>query len=189
VLYSATLGVVNQRNAAARCGALILYRRQRKYVVDATPEVFDDCHATLRRAGTPVAFGKLAGFGERGIVAQIERRNMVRNASNIMGRVPASGNELDRALDAYMRPTAGGRSKVPGYSSDIVAAWEVLHFLHEQGWGSRVGFGHDGTPGTYCVLRRGDKTIWGNADDDHAPLAICRAALRAVSERVEDGHA
>jgi hypothetical protein len=109
------------------------------------------------------------------------------DASSPITRFPAPGSELDQALYQHLRQSPSGARKaaspkVPRYSSDIVAAWEVLRFLHEQGWGSRVGFGHDGTPGTYCVLRRGEKTIWGNADDDHAALAICRAALRAVSQ-------
>ena len=74
--------------------------------------------------------------------------------------------------------------KVPNYSTDIAAAWEVVEAVRGRGWSLSLGEGMSGY---------GDAVVWmvdfykGNriclsANGPDVPLAICRAALLAVME-------
>lgn len=65
--------------------------------------------------------------------------------------------------------------EVPNYSTDIAAAWEVVEKLHEDFAFTCEYVGH-----LYVVQ------LWSNtkkviASADTVPLAICRAALKAVN--------
>ncbi len=73
---------------------------------------------------------------------------------------------------------------IPGYSTDIAAAWEVVEKLREDGWSFHVddvGF-NDATEGQWRVMfteaTTGNKHVF--ADGQTAPHAICLAALEAV---------
>ena len=65
----------------------------------------------------------------------------------------------------------------PEYSSDIAAAWEVVEKLREMGFPVHIQCGqyHYGVVGYRDVLK--DEWVWAKS----APLAICRAALKALS--------
>ena len=63
------------------------------------------------------------------------------------------------------------------FSTDISAAWEVVEMMGDKF--DNVGHGEE----WYCVYRPDE---WGNiVYADSAPLAICRAALLAVTEEGE----
>ena len=64
------------------------------------------------------------------------------------------------------------------YSTDIAAAWVVMHWLRERGYGVILS---DVRSGSWtCEIDRADwrgSEVW---TADSAPLAICRAAYAAV---------
>jgi len=71
------------------------------------------------------------------------------------------------------------------YSSDISAAWLVLEHMGSLGWKVQVQSnsqleGYEVDEPWVCVFASRDGASWAAADT--APLAICRAALAAVSE-------
>jgi len=72
--------------------------------------------------------------------------------------------------------------KVPHYSTEIAAAWEVVERLHELNWSfhlDNVGFNSEiEKEWRVCLLAKGHVV----ADGESAPEAICRAALAAVGE-------
>lgn len=74
---------------------------------------------------------------------------------------------------------------VPRYSTDIAAAWLVVEKLIADGWFPDVQFNDWGTESWHATLMR--RTDDERADGYHgaqaasAPLAICRAALAALS--------
>lgn len=73
-----------------------------------------------------------------------------------------------------------GTLEIPHYSRDIEAAWEVVEKLTER-FSVLVGQFHRG--GTACKLTSWEidgEMIHANMLAEAAPLAICRAALKAV---------
>jgi hypothetical protein len=95
-----------------------------------------------------------------------------------------------------MNPSPGGFG-VPFYSTDISAAWEVVEKLRQENFFLRITPTEEG----YRVTARSDEGLplaidkktgdydWNSkyseayADAPTAPLAICRAALRAVEHK------
>jgi hypothetical protein len=70
------------------------------------------------------------------------------------------------------------REKVPAYSTDLTAAWQVMEFLNKRG--HRVGIAWQ--PPHWCafVFSVGYNSL--NSQADTAPLAICRVALLALDD-------
>ena len=79
----------------------------------------------------------------------------------------------------------------PGYSTNIAAAWEVVEKLKSLDWEIEVSVTcklPDGDSETYyCGLQQGDDNAPWSKDYRYlqtwapmAPLAICRAALKAI---------
>jgi hypothetical protein len=70
---------------------------------------------------------------------------------------------------------------LPHYSTDIKAAWEVVEKFHKDGYDPCVNFGSTFHVDEWhaCFYKGGH---YYDAYADTAPLAICRAALLAVSE-------
>lgn len=66
-------------------------------------------------------------------------------------------------------------TKVPAYSTDISAAWMIIADIEWWGW-ELNGAGDMGV--VVCYLNPGGTPY--RAEADTAPLAICRAALKAV---------
>ena len=73
---------------------------------------------------------------------------------------------------------------IPKFSAFISAAWEVVEHMDSLGWKVQVrsdsqleGYEADGP--WVCVFNSRDGVPWAAADT--APLAICRAALKAIS--------
>mgnify|MGYP001243213261 CR=1 FL=1 len=82
------------------------------------------------------------------------------------------GQPLTRTLDPF---------GVPAYSTDISAAWLVVEKLQEQG--VRVDILSDWHGHRTCRVARKSEILYDALDwSDTAPLAICRAALRAVRQ-------
>lgn len=75
------------------------------------------------------------------------------------------------------------RHPVPYYSTDIAATWEVVEKVASLGCGYMV---EDAEEGHICTFFKGFKFPRRideyEAEADTAPLAICRAALKAVQE-------
>lgn len=117
--------------------------------------------------------------------------------------IPA-GRELDALIcheifghvvapdpDAFVTPlarhgepmiwSADGLLPVPPYSTDIAAAWLVVEKLQEQG--VRVDILSDWHGHRTCRVARKSEILYDALDwSATAPLAICRAALRAVRQ-------
>jgi len=74
-----------------------------------------------------------------------------------------------------------GLARLPHYSTDIADAWEIIELLCERDWG-RVDISRTKLPPTgyyQCIMRwatHAEAVAYGET----APLAICRAALKAV---------
>ena len=72
---------------------------------------------------------------------------------------------------------------IPSYSTSIAPAWEVVERLHDLEWVVEVTI--DNGVGRYCKIwkmgNKGREIIYEELDADTAPLAICRAALKAKS--------
>ena len=73
------------------------------------------------------------------------------------------------------RDDKGFFTKLPYYSTDIAAAWEVMEKL--LWWWGDVDL-RSNSPKWECGWE-GDGGIWDHATADTAPEAICRAALKA----------
>ena len=75
----------------------------------------------------------------------------------------------------------GGRTdphvEIPPFSTDIAAAWMVVERMRELGWFFEVSAECDSQWVAYF-----DKERYASEAADTAPLAICRAALRARGE-------
>jgi hypothetical protein len=77
-----------------------------------------------------------------------------------------------------------GRQRIPHYSTDIAAAWEVVEKVADRFW-CRVETGGSGPWVTFG--KRGYESItWEDSLSPTVPEAICRAALRAVREGGEE---
>jgi len=72
-----------------------------------------------------------------------------------------------------------GLARLPYYSADIAEAWEGVEMIGEWNWG-RVDIVR--TKLSYSCQMGFDRASVG-AWADTAPLAICRAALKAVREK------
>lgn len=84
---------------------------------------------------------------------------------------------MDALIAKIIYPEAIEFYAFPNYSTDIAAAWEVVEKLR-----NRV---NTFTIGASIILDNGWAVEWRNGDfvhDKSAPLAICRAALLAVTE-------
>lgn len=69
---------------------------------------------------------------------------------------------------------------LPCYSKDIAAAWEVVKRLRATGCAVHIGTHNNGHEWTVRASRGCLRASW-EGHGDTAPLAICRAALRAVA--------
>lgn len=63
--------------------------------------------------------------------------------------------------------------RLPGYSTDIGAAWEILDKLTLPA----IKQLPDGRWQVVCLVRREPELVTASASDDTAPMAICKAAL------------
>ena len=72
-------------------------------------------------------------------------------------------------------------SRLPHYSTDIAAAWQVVERMRADGWVCEV-FGSDtaNAEGYSVTLWRPDTSGSSVTQNATAPLAICRAALAAI---------
>ncbi len=82
-----------------------------------------------------------------------------------------------------------GRSQlyVPDYSTDIGAAWAVVERMRELDWRMLLENWVSSSDAYAAFFHPQDRYRYGNhigVTDDTAPLAICRAALRAVGYEV-----
>ncbi len=87
----------------------------------------------------------------------------------------------DGAPERILVHTAGLKHRIPEYSSDIAAAWEVLVVIGERDWG-RVEISRTKLPPTghyQCTIYWGEDNVV-MAFAVTVSLAICRAALKAV---------
>lgn len=85
-----------------------------------------------------------------------------------------------RKLENGNRP----RTVVPFYSTDIGAAWMVVEKAIADGWFPEVQFNNWGAESWYATMSRTtDDPLGGYASGvaATAPLAICRAALKAIA--------
>lgn len=95
-------------------------------------------------------------------------------AAKVFGMEWAGGNPI--------RDYDGRRPWPPPYSTDIKAAWEVVEKMRELGWCFMLRQWPDGT--TWAVLEPHTPVtlaIGHDAKAENAPLAVCRAALAALS--------
>lgn len=90
-----------------------------------------------------------------------------------------------RELDALIHDKVMGlewcieHPELQPYSTDISAAWEVVEKLNHHGF--LLSFLNTRSPGNRYLVEFRDKGDYVAAADT-APLAICRAALKALSE-------
>jgi len=91
-----------------------------------------------------------------------------------------AGREMDALIaEKVTQRNVGIRvydNRLPRYSTDISAAWEVADWLRNY-WGT---FELIAGLSWHCWSELKDAKIWGTGNT--APLAICRAALLAVME-------
>lgn len=111
-------------------------------------------------------------------------------------------DDYNRDVDEHRKhgtcgfPTDYHREPIPEYSTDISAAWEVVEHFRQRQWTVKL-VGHEWYDGGRweCTLldaldtersraldtqrHNADKQGW---DEPSAPLAICRAALKAIEE-------
>ena len=88
-----------------------------------------------------------------------------------------AGREMDALIAQMLYPEAIEFYAFPNYSTNIKDAWEVVEKLR-----SRV---NAFTIGASIILDNGWAVEWRNGDfvhDKSVPLAICKAALLAVTE-------
>lgn len=64
------------------------------------------------------------------------------------------------------------------YSLDIISAWRAVDKMRGQGWAFQLV--DTGVVDYTCRLRRGEAQFFGVSSD--APLAICKAALKAAMD-------
>ena len=102
-------------------------------------------------------------------------------ATRVLG-MPSGVGDVTVVGDGYLLDES--YSQLPHYSTDIAAAWMVVEGLSKRFW-PEVGRMDNGT--WYCeIVGRGDTPAQvSNGPIAHeiaetAPLAICRAALKAV---------
>ncbi len=111
---------------------------------------------------------------------------------------PIDEHEATRCLDTWVADVVMGYTtspgllwtsrksdhRVPKYSTEIEEAWEVANALVGMNW--KVFIGIDMKDGNYCRLEWHDPfdPKWNQfmARGTNAPLAICRAALKAKSK-------
>ena len=107
-------------------------------------------------------------------------------AEKVMGRVvthpeqSSPGYLLEWSGDAY---EVGGARTLPSYSTDIADAWEVVAKLETGRPHRQVRLSGYNVDEWFCdvalFLGEDRGTVWGEGNS--APLAICRAALKAVA--------
>ncbi len=81
----------------------------------------------------------------------------------------------------------GEQTVVPSYSTDIAAAWTVVERMRELGWRMLLENWVSSDDAYAAFFHPQDRYRYGNhigVTDDTAPVAICRAALRAVGVEV-----
>lgn len=78
-----------------------------------------------------------------------------------------------------MRPLPLSHADAPRpYSIDPAAAWQVVERMREDGWQCVISSRADGW---YVLFERGHDSI--DAEADTMPLAVCRAALAAITSK------
>jgi hypothetical protein len=123
-------------------------------------------------------------------------------AEKVMGWVDCKPNAITRLSDDYddvyiglgTNPSGRKRCVCPPYSTSISAAWEVVEHFRNRQWTAELK-GHEWYVGGRweCILidALGNERARGAGtqrhsekkrgwDEPSAPLAICRAALKAV---------
>lgn len=89
-------------------------------------------------------------------------------------------------------PNSDEAKKTPRFSTDIAAAWKVIITLYSKRWFADIdNLEVDGKLMWGCLLWTGDGRAADSvySDADTAPLAICRAALKAVAASSGGGRA
>lgn len=108
--------------------------------------------------------------------------------AEVMGYTQEPREFLPEHHWAWVKPGEKPTYLLPQFSRDIAAAWKVVEKMHsDDQWWCDLSWRDDVCPG---------RTVWAvdfvtkdgrceSADDESAPLAICRAALLAVMEQGE----
>lgn len=96
-----------------------------------------------------------------------------------------AGRDLDRMVMAGVMgltmSMVGTSEMVPHYSTDIADAWQVVEAMRERGWHPEIRWISDWDCKAKWWVNFGGHRLY-DATADTAPLAICRAALRAVAD-------
>lgn len=74
----------------------------------------------------------------------------------------------------------------PGYSTDIAAAWQIVQKMHDDGWTVHLQCytnPHDVRGWSCTFVRPGAMGAVAVSYFSQAPLAICRAALDALTSK------
>ena len=102
-------------------------------------------------------------------------------AAKVMGRAkfqPGKGPVAEHPLEELSLGLYTERIPVPRYSADIDAAWKVVERMRALGWHIVI----DSRPGNWLVqFFSTDGRKHSAASADLVPLAICRAAIAALS--------
>lgn len=95
---------------------------------------------------------------------------------------PSEKREWDFDSRQFYNSDKGGKTMpiVPHYSASIAAAWEVAEKLADRWPDFNIGKGWDEYTGLWVVSWGFDGHGWATMDATTAPLAICRAALKAM---------
>ena len=101
---------------------------------------------------------------------ELKWENMAFSSERQLQGVPPG---IPPAKNTGFRPT----HVVPAYESDIKAAWEVLALPSIESWAMKW----NGEDAEFVAAVQVDGNKWYEASKVSAPLAICLAALKAVS--------
>ena len=101
--------------------------------------------------------------------------------------------DSDRGLTTYQQSELDAgkygpweQCPAPHYSTDIAAAWQVVEKMNKRGFRHVISLSHDGQTHHARFISFNPIEEVYQAWENIAPLAICRAALKAVMGRDQD---
>jgi hypothetical protein len=158
MMRQAVLKAVLDREAAEG-GTVALAQCMEKEIVEAT---------------VAAASERVIAAGRGRTMTDINRMQAGREMDALVAEKVMGCNHVIRHLTGWV--CADDHQAVPKYSVDIAAAWEVVGKLQKQGMAMSLVFG------VYTwECKFGDASdVFGQAKHSDVPLAICRAALKAV---------
>lgn len=97
---------------------------------------------------------------------------------------------VQQQSDGTFTPTGEVWYQCPEFSTDIRDAWQVVERIETKGWFVEVGwcnaqYGPERRAWCYVGEYGCDELYVGEAYENTAPLAICRAALKALRREAE----